>query len=76
VDRLTDSEKRELRSVTESESLRSDFRKIEKNRHHLLKDANERQDIDRFVRFASEFNAFINHTPKHFRPIKTHVIKM
>jgi antitoxin component HigA of HigAB toxin-antitoxin module len=45
-----------------------DLEYVRKNRHNpFLKDG--RVDIEAYLQFVTEFNEFINHAPKPFRPI-------
>ncbi|MFN3551227.1 MAG: hypothetical protein ACK4WJ_05425 [Endomicrobiia bacterium] len=66
--KLTESEKREFKSIAESKKLREDLRKISTNRHNPFF-INGEVDIDNFLNFLNEYNQFINHTPKPFKKI-------
>jgi hypothetical protein len=58
----------ELLAAVRSESLRQDMRKMTNRRHNpVLK--NGEPDVDAYVHFVMEFNAFIGHRPKPFRRI-------
>lgn len=63
---LSKEEKRELLKVAKSSKLRSDFRKLSKNRINPFM-VNGCVDMDSLLEFLTECNAFINHKPKTFR---------
>ena len=65
---LSDEEKRELIDIAKSSKLREDLRKLSEKRHNpFIVDGDV--DIDHLLTFLTEYNAFINHTPKPFRRI-------
>lgn len=65
---LSDEEKRELLKVAKSSKLRSDFRKLSKNRINPFI-INGNVDVDLIVEFLTECNTFVNYAPKPFRKI-------
>jgi hypothetical protein len=72
---LNKKEKEELLHMADSASLKSDMRYISANRFNpLMHEGNV--DMDRLITLLSEYNAFINHTPKPFKPIKDTVMKL
>lgn len=59
---------KELLAGGASSQLRKDLNKVRQNRHNpFLVDG--QVDIDRYLTFLNEFNAFINHQPKPLRRI-------
>ncbi len=65
---LTDEEKRELLDIARSTKVREDFRRLSEHRHNpFIVDGDV--DMDRLLTFLTEYNIFINHTPKAFRRI-------
>jgi len=66
--RLSKEEREELKEFAKSSAFKSDLRKILQNRHNPFI-VEGRIDLDRFIKFLSEYNRFINHTPKPFRKI-------
>ncbi len=76
MEKLTDKEKDEFKRLAASRSLKSDLEHIRKNRRHPLKDRNGLIDPDRYIQFASEYNEFINHEPRKFRPFREGNMKM
>lgn len=65
---LTEKEKREWLELAQSAELRDDMRRIEKNRHNpFLKDG--KIDLDKYIQFLTEFNAFISHARRPFHRI-------
>jgi hypothetical protein len=58
----------ELREAVRSESLRNDMKAVADSRHNPFM-KNDSVDIDAYILFVSEFNAFINHEPKRFEPM-------
>ncbi|MDD5132618.1 MAG: hypothetical protein PHH44_08170 [bacterium] len=63
---LTEKEKQEWRELAQSDGLRNDMRRIEKNRHNPFM-AQGKIDLDKYIHFLTEFNAFANHVQKPFR---------
>jgi hypothetical protein len=59
---------KELREAVRSESFRNDMKAVADSRHNpFIK--NGHADADAYLVFVSDFNAFINHTPKRFEPM-------
>ncbi len=65
---LTEKEKQEWRELAQSAGLRDDMRRIEQNRHNPFMDQGK-VDLDKYIHFLTEFNAFANHVQKPFRRI-------
>ncbi len=65
---LNEKEKQEWREWAQSDTLREDMRRLEKNRHNPFI-VNGRVDLDKYIRFLTEFNAFANHARKPFHRI-------
>jgi hypothetical protein len=70
MDKLDDAEREELASVALCEQLGRDMR-ILRSRSTRYQCGQElsHPDIDRYLRFLSEINAFANHARKPFRRI-------
>lgn len=66
--KLTDDEKSSLLNLASSTSMKADMKILAKQRYNPLVVSGE-IDIDRVLEFMSEFNEFINHEPKPFKPI-------
>lgn len=61
-------EKMELQELANSSELREDMRKLSINKFApLITDG--KVDIDKYIKFLTEFNWFTNHTSKPFRKI-------
>jgi hypothetical protein len=72
---LSEKEKQEWTVLAESTSLRDDMRRLSESRHNpFLKDG--RVDIDKYIDFLNEYNEFINHTPKPFKPMIDRIMKL
>jgi len=72
---LSIKEQEELRRLAQSSSLRADMRYVAAHRHNpLLVDG--KVDMDRFITFLTEYNEFINHKPKPFKPIIDRIMKL
>ncbi len=72
---LSKKEKQEWTVLSESMSLRDDMRHLSESRHNpFLKDG--RVDIDKYIDFLNEYNEFINHTPKPFKPMIDRIMKL
>jgi predicted SnoaL-like aldol condensation-catalyzing enzyme len=54
--------------VSAAEALKHDAEVLRRKRHNpFIKDG--RVDIDAYIEFVTQFNEFINHSPKPFRKI-------
>jgi len=65
----------ELVELAESDSFRKDMEIL--NRRHtspFMKDGNV--DVYSYIEFIAQFNEFISHQPKPFRPIIDRVMKL
>ena len=59
---------KEIREAVRSESFRNDMRAVADSRHNpFIKNGNA--DADAYLVFVSDFNDFINHAPKRFKPM-------
>ena len=67
--KLNKKEKEELQRVAASTLLRKDRQHLSANRFNPIMDG-QKIDMDRLLDFLTEYNEFINHTPKPFKPIK------
>ena len=75
MNKLSEKEKEELLNAARSESLKRDMRTVAAGRHNpFVKDG--KVDIDAFVQFVCEYNEFINHEPKPFKPMKIKEMKL
>jgi len=71
---LSIKEQEELRSFSQSSSLQNDMKYVAAHRHNsLIVEGNV--DLDRLITFLTEYNEFINHKPKTFKPIIDRVMK-
>ena len=72
---LNIKEQEELRRLAESSSLQNDMKYIAAHRHNpLIVDG--KVDLDRFITFLTEYNEFINHKPKPFKPMIDRIMKL
>jgi hypothetical protein len=68
-------EQEELRRLAQSSSLENDMKYIAAHRHNpLIVEGNV--DLDRLLTFLTEYNEFINHNPKPFKPIIDRIMKL
>ena len=72
---LNIKEQEELRRLAESSSLQNDMKYIAAHRHNLLI-VDGKVDLDRFITFLTEYNEFINHKPKPFKPMIDRIMKL
>ncbi len=72
---LTEQERRELKELAASPSLREDLQTLSRLRSHHFIFAG-RVDLDRVVAFLTDFNEMINHQPKPFKKIIDHDMKL
>lgn len=73
---LTEKEKKEFLELVKSKDLRNDFRIIRKNKINPFLKSDGSIDIDKYIQFLNEYNNFINHTPKPFKPILIKINKL
>jgi hypothetical protein len=72
---IREDEKKELLRLSRSKSLREDMRYLLNNRHNpFIKDG--RVDVDAYIEFVTQFNEFINHEPKPFKPMVDRDMKL
>jgi len=69
---LSETERLDMLRLSESASLRKDMEYLSSHRHNPVL-VNGAYDMDRLIEFLSQFNEFINHQPKPFRPMKTSI---
>lgn len=67
--------KKELIEASRSASLRKDMREIASNRHNPFF-KNGKVDADGYIEFVTQFNEFINHAAKPFRPMIDKICKI
>lgn len=65
---ISEQERQDLLRLAESASLRNDMQYLSSHRHNPVL-VNGIFDMDRLVEFLSQFNDFISHQPKPFRPM-------
>lgn len=66
--KLSNQEKAELLRLASSTSLREDMQYISNHRHNPIM-IDEKIDLDRLIEFLTQFNEFMNHKLKPFKPI-------
>jgi hypothetical protein len=65
---LSSNAEKEFREMARSEALRRDMEAVRRNRlNPFIKDGIA--DVDAYVAFVTQFNEFINHEPKPFKPM-------
>jgi len=72
---LSEEEKKEMLRLSGSSSLRQDMEYIATHRHNPVV-SNGRVDMDRLLEFLTQFNEFINHQPKPFKPMVERIMKL
>lgn len=66
--RISNESASEIRNLAESDSLKSDMRKIASQKHNpFFKQGTAL--VDEYVEFVTQFNEFINHRPRPFKKI-------
>jgi hypothetical protein len=73
--KLSNKEKEALQRVAASALLRKDMQHLSANRFNPLTDG-QNIDMDRLITFLTEYNEFINHSPKPFKPIIDRIMKL
>ena len=72
---LSIKEQEELLRLSQSSSLQNDMKYVSAHRHNpLIVDG--KVDLDRLITFLTEYNEFINHKPKPFKPMIDKVMKL
>jgi hypothetical protein len=72
---LSKKEREELVALAKSSSLKKDIQYLAAHRHNpLIVDG--KVDLDRYITFVTEYNEFINHQPKPFKPIIEKIMKI
>ena len=72
---LSIKEKEELLALAKSSSLKKDMQYLSAHRHNpLIVDG--KVDLDRYITFLTEYNEFINHQPKPFKPMVEKIMKL
>lgn len=72
---LSKKEKEELLRLAKSSSMREDMKYLRDNRHNPVI-VNGKVDLNRLITFLTEFNEFINHTPKPFKKVIDRIMKL
>ena len=72
---INKDEKKELLRLAGAASLKEDMRHLSATRHNPVM-INGKVSIDRLITFLSEYNEFINHKPKPFKPIIEREMKL
>ncbi len=71
--RFSKEVEKEIQSV--GGSLSADLEALRQRRHNpFIKDG--RVDVDAYIQFLTQYNEFINHAPKPFRPIVDHDMRL
>jgi len=65
---ISEQERRDMLRLVESSSVRKDMEYLSEHRHNPVL-INGAFDMDRLIEFLSQFNEFINHQSKPFRPM-------
>lgn len=65
---LNAGEKEELIRLANSSSMKEDMRYLSDHRHNPVMIAGQ-VSMDRLLDFLNDFNEFINHEPKPFKPM-------
>ena len=65
---ISKQEKDELLRLAASSSLREDMAYLSAHRHNPVM-VDGKIDLDRLIEFLTQFNEFINHKPKPFKPM-------
>ncbi|GBD96673.1 MAG TPA: hypothetical protein ENG83_10820 [Nitrospirae bacterium] len=72
---ISKEEKKELLRLAGSSTLKEDMRHLSATRHNPVM-VNGKVSIDRLITFLSEYNEFINHEPKPFKPMIEREMKL
>lgn len=61
--KLNEEEKKELKELSLSFSLKADMEKIAQSRYNPF---NANMQLDKFIGFLNDYNRFVNHQPRKF----------
>ncbi len=75
MEKLSKKEKEELQRVAASALFRKDMQYLSANRFNPLTEG-QTINMDRLIVFLTEYNEFINHSPKPFKPIIDRIMKL
>ncbi|MFQ5901482.1 MAG: hypothetical protein ACE5IH_08000 [Thermodesulfobacteriota bacterium] len=75
MEKISQAEKKELIRMAKSVSLKEDTKHLSASRHNPVM-VNGRVSIDRLITFLTQFNEFINHKHKPFKPMIDKVMKL
>ena len=75
MEKISKKEKKELRQGADSALLRKDMQYLADKRFNPLIEG-QNINMDRLLVFLTEYNEFINHAPKPFRPIIDRIMKL
>lgn len=73
--KISKKQKEELRQVADSALLRKDMQYLAAKRFNPLIDG-QNINMDSLIVFLTEYNDFINHTPKPFKPMIDKIMKL
>jgi hypothetical protein len=73
--KLSKKEKEDLQRVAASALVRKDMQHLSANRFDLFIEG-QTINMDRLLIFLTEYNEFINHSPKPFKPIIDRIMKL
>lgn len=73
--KISEEAQKELSELSKSDTLRRDMEKVASQRHNpFIKDG--KVDVDAYIEFVTQYNEFINHKPKPFKPMIDRVMKL
>jgi len=73
--KISKKEKEELQRVAASALMRKDMQHLSANRFNFFIEG-QTINMDRLLIFLTEYNEFINHSPKPFKPIIDRIMKL
>lgn len=73
---LNKKEKQELLALSKSRTFWEDMRRLKTNRINPFLKKDGEVDINKLIDFLTNVNAFFNHRPKPFKPIKDNLMKL
>ena len=73
--RLSENAEKELIDLAKSDSFKKDIEML-RSRWQMPFVRDGKVDADAYIEFVTQFNEFINHEPKSFKPIIDRVMKL
>jgi len=72
---LSDKEKQEMLETGRSQSIKEDLRRLAAGRHNPML-YKGKVNLDRYIEYLNDYNEFINHHRRSFKPMVDRLMKL